>query len=432
MSNFQIALIALFIGIFGFAVLVFSGIIKIGRGSTQTASGDVLVWGTYSETAMTAYLSDFSRRDKEYNISYVQIAPENFDQAFIEALASGVGPDIILVGNDSFLRHQDKLFIIPYTSYPERTFRDTYLDGSYLYLTRAGIIGVPVTVDPLVLYYNKNLLARDGIITPPSTWEDLARMSPLIVGKSKQGGLETTTIALGEYANIPHFKHILSALFLQAGNGIVAEDRLSNGYASVLQNTAPNGGTAADALRFYLSFANPVNELYTWNRSLPSARDAFIGGTSAFYIGSASELFDIQSQNPNLNFDVALLPQPETNEQAVTYGTFTAASVVKSTKNFSAAYAALLEFGSDTFATFMSKTLSVPPAHRALLLDRPQSPYLNVFFSTAAVTFSWPDPDIAKTDQAFRDMIRNVSSGRTTPEEAVSEASKALQSAIRR
>ncbi len=432
MSNFQIALLAIFVLVFGAAVLVFSGIIKLGGGNTQTAAGEVLVWGTIPQQTMVTYLNDFSRRDKEYRVTYEYKSPETFDTEFIEALASGVGPDVLLVGSENFLKHKDKLFIIPYTNYPERLFRDTYIDGAYMYLSSGGILGLPVAVDPLVLYFNKDLLAGEGIITPPRTWEELATITPLIVAKTNQGAIETAAIALGESVNIPHFKKILSALFLQTGNSIVVEDQLTKNYTAVLQNTTPNGGSTADALRFYLSFANPVNELYSWNRSLPTALESFIAGKSAFYVGPGSELFRIQSQNPNLNFDVTALPQPSGSTYPTTFGTFTAASVVKSTKNFPAAYAATLEFGTDAFASFLSRSLSVPPAQRTLLLDRPQSPYLTVFFSSAAAAFSWPDPDTAKTDTAFRDMIKSVSSGRTTPEEAIYEASRAIQSAVRR
>ena len=100
-----------------------------------------------------------------------------------------------------------------------------------------------------------------------------------------------------------------------------------------LTNSTSTDSTAAlptvSALNFYTSFANPTSTFYTWNSSLPSSFDMFISGRSAFYIGRASELFALQAQNPNLNFDVMELFQPEGAVRPTTYGSFIAAGMMK-------------------------------------------------------------------------------------------------------
>ena len=432
MSNFQIALVTIFLIIFGFAILVFSGIINLGSSKNNAAQGTVVIWGTVSSQVMNEYVTDFARQDDGFTMTYVQKEKNTIEQEFIEALASGAGPDLLLLESDTYFRQRDKFYTIPYTNYPLRTFQDTYIDGASVFVTKDGISGIPAAVDPLVLYYNKDILAKAGLITPPTTWEDISKLVPLLVKKDRQNALDQTALPLGEAANIEHFKEILSLLILQTGNNIVVEDPLTNSFVSTLDFTELENSGASDALQFYISFANPVNELYSWNRSLPEALDYFLASKSAFYLGKSSELFTIQERNPNLNFDVTAAPQPTTATRPVNFGTYTAAFIVKSSKNFVTAYTAALQLGGEEFSTFLSTRLSVPPVHRTLIVNKPLDPYLNVFFSTAQSAFTWPDPSKSGTDKAFRDMITNVSSGRMSPEESVYEASKAIGSLIRR
>ncbi len=430
MRNFHIILLAVFVLIFFFAVLVFAGIIKIGSSNTPGAGGTVALWGTIPVENVEPYINEFNK-GKPYSVVYTAIAPDVFTESFIEALASGTGPDLVLVTSSTFLRNKDKLFPVPFTSYSERLYRDTYIDGASVFLNQEGIAAFPLTVDPLVLYYNKDMLARVGIITPPRTWEELNRFLPFFVKRDTAGAITQTALPLGESVNVRYFKKILSNLFLQTGNRIVAEDPLTLRYGAQLDRTIEGGTPAGEALMYYISFANPVNEFYSWNRSLPNSLDMFVAGKAAFYIGTASDLFQIRAQNPNLNFDVTEVPQPEETERPVVFADFTGIATVKASQNFVSAYSAMLELAGVGFSDYLSKTMSIPPARRDLLVLRPDNPYMNVFFGTAVSVFSWPDPDEAKSDDVFRAMITNVSSGRMSPTEAIYEANRALQSLIR-
>ena len=183
----------------------------------------------------------------------------------------------------------------------------------------------------------------------------------------------------------------------------------------------------AQAISFYTGFANPVSSTYSWNRGLPESLQQFISGRSVFYIGRASELFAIQSQNPNLNFDVMEMFQPQNATRSVTYGSFIAVGVMKAAPNFTAAYAAASQMSSLEGVDLLSKRFSLPPARRDLLLVAQQSPYLSVFFKAALSSFTWPDPNIATTNTVFRGMIQNINSGRMDAQTAIYEAARDLQ-----
>ncbi len=67
---------------------------------------------------------------------------------------------------------------------------------------------------------------------------------------------------------------------------------------------------------FYTRFARPDNTLYSWNRSFSSDRDRFVSGDLALYFGYGSEGKELERLNPNLNFDIAEVPQGATAPEA--------------------------------------------------------------------------------------------------------------------
>ena len=57
-----------------------------------------------------------------------------------------------MLPQDLIVKHEDKVFLIPPASLSERMFMDTFIEGSELYVTKNGAIGLPFTIDPMVLY----------------------------------------------------------------------------------------------------------------------------------------------------------------------------------------------------------------------------------------------------------------------------------------
>jgi hypothetical protein len=434
-ASFQSVIIFIFIFAFIAAVAIFSGIFSsnANKGSS-TPQGQVLVWGTLDPSLMQGYIDELNGEGLGYTIAYAQHDVDRLVVDITNALADNVPPDLVLFPSESLLQLRNRLYAIPFTAYNERTFRDTFVDGANVFLSKDGILAVPLFIDPLVTYYNKNLLAGANFVTPPQTWANLAQTVPLFTRRDARGNLTQSAIALGESQNIPHFSDILSVLFLQTGTSIVGYDASIDRYAAVLnagETASGDSSPAAEALTFYTSFANPTSAGYTWNRSLPNALPFFLSGRSAFYLGRASELFSIQEQNPNLNFDVQPLFQPDGATRPVTFGSFTAVGMLKSAPNPAAAYAALGAMARAEDTDFLSKTFALPPARRDLLQVAQQNPYVAVFFRSALGAFAWPDPNAIATRAAFRAMITSVNSGTNDANSAINEANRDLQSNIR-
>ncbi len=425
MSLFQ----TITLGIFGLFVIIgflaLSGILPIFKGDDSGipgVSGTVTIWGIFPEEYFKKPLEELNRKNsKIYQIDYVEKQSNMFDRELVEALASGRGPDIILLPQDLIVRHTDKIYLIPYKNISERTFKDTFVDEGELFLRPEGIVALPVTIDPMVLYWNRDLFNSAGIATPPRFWDEFYTISPRITVKDSQSNISRSVVALGEFRNVTHAKEIIATLIFQAGNPITQtkEGRISTllqerfGFA-----TSP----AESALRFFTEFSNPVKPFYSWNRALPPAKDYFLGGDLAVYIGFSSELAEIKEKSPHLNFDVAEIPQVRDAASKITFGNMLGFAVLKQSDNISTAFQGVFDMTQKEFARSFSKQSDLPPARRDVLSEKPANSFLETFYRSALIARAWFDPDPDLTDRIFRDMVENVVSGRVKVRDAVSRA----------
>lgn len=428
MSKFQIILLAFCVVFIVVGVAVFSST----RDASKSPRGVTVLWGTIPSGAMQNILNNIRISQQAVDINYVEKNPATFDQEFIEALASGKGPDAILIAQDSIVKYADKIVSIPFTTFSERDFKDTFVTEGELFLTASGALALPFVVDPLVLYWNRDVFANAGLATPPKLWQDFLTITPKLTVRKGVGDsvITKSSVALGEYRNIENAKEIFSALLFQAGSPIVT---IKNGkYQSVLKESSTLGFSPAESvLRFYTQFADPQKALYSWNRSFVSAQQKFLAGDLATYIGFGSEIANLRVRNPNLNFDVALLPQTASDSLKSTFGKILGIAMVRSGSNPSGTLANLFSLTDASVVGYASGVLSLPPARRDLLSVRPSDPYKAVFYDSALISRGWLDPDRLGTNMIFRDLVESVSSGRLRLNEAISEASTQLDEVLK-
>lgn len=425
MSNFQIVILAVFGVIILIAVLIFSGFIPGLRGPGSGLSGDVIIWGTIPATQISKQIEDLNRINKPIVVTYIEKDRNTFDRELTEALASGVGPDIIMLPRELIYRHADKVYPIPYATLSERDFRNTFVQEGELYLTQVGILALPFRLDPLVMYFNRDILTNAGISLPPKTWEEILAITPNLVSKDSSGNLTKSAVSFGEFNNVFYAKDILALLTMQAGNPIVV--KTNSGYQSVFGDAVGISLKPADeAVRYFTNFSNPVQPIYSWSRSLQNSRDAFLSGSLAFYFGYASDLFGLRNQNPHLNFDVAKVPQTKGATVVITIGNIDGLALLKTSRNLQAALeVATLMTGPD-FLLKLAQNTFLPPPRRDILANKPTDAYMNVFFDSALMARGWIDPSPADTYAIFKELIDNVVSGRLRVAEAVMNASGEL------
>lgn len=404
-----------------------------GFNSGVVPVGNVVIWGTLPQAPLQGAISTLKQtRGDLAKVSYVEQPIETFEIELADAIASGRGPDLIIISQEQLVEESDKIDIIPFSSISERTFRDTYLPESELFLTSKGTYGIPFVLDPLVLYYNRTHLQAVGAALPPATWEAVAGLAPALTRTDTTDGIVKSGVALGTYDNIENARAILSLLFLQAGYTL--SERTVDGIRATLTRTVSESlGTppAVSAAAYYLQFANPAKTTYSWNRNLSSARAAFLAGDLSLYFGFASEVPVLSAGNPNLDFDMAPVPRPGTGDVRATYGRAYVFALPKASANKDGGYRTALALTAKDVLPMVADALHMAPAQRALLVPSEGHLFEPVYFPQALVARGWLSPSPTKTDNLFATMVASVASGRQSATDAISTLDQALTAALR-
>lgn len=428
MNNFQTILVAIFLAFFVFGVLIFSGVLKVGGGGNSSGiSGKLVIWGTLPNDEVSELFENIGGPDSTFTVDYIEKNNDTYEQNLIEAFAQDKGPDLFILSPDMIMKNHNFIYTIPYTSHSEKSFTSTFIDGADMLLTKEGILGYPLLSDPLVLYYNKDMLSNAGILFPPKTWDELFDLTPKLTKKDVDGTIKQSTIALGQYDNVDHAKEILSMMLLQSNNPILTRDDVNNTYRLTIRDSSPDGAYPFEQIvNFFLEFSNPSNVSYTWNRSLPNSMDMFTSNRMAFYVGYASELFKIQDVNPNLSFEPTVVPQTKGTDLKRTYSKMHTIVISKKSKNIASAFALTGLMLEPDFLRELSVRTSLPTNSRTLLAEKQEGSYLPTFFDSTVISRSWLDPNKDSTDIIFKELIENSLSNRVSVTEAISKASNQL------
>jgi len=305
-------------------------------------------------------------------VNYVEKNPATYYGDLLEAIATGHGPDLVILDSSSVLPIRNKLYVLPYDTYPLRTFRDTYVEGSEIFTSSSGIYALPLAVDPLILFWNRDLFTDAAIAQVPKDWDTFVQMVPRLTVIQSGVDLIQGGIAFGEYNNVLHPKDIMSALFMQSGVSIVSAE--SGGYAVDI-NSSGNDRFPSLALRFYTDFSNPLKTVYSWNKTFTRSREAFAANKVAMYAGFTSEIPVLHDINPNLNFDISLWPQSTSNRNKLTYGKFYGVAVLASTRNSTRAFQVAYALAGSTAASTIAQVTGLPVTRRDALSNEPSNPF---------------------------------------------------------
>lgn len=432
MNNFQTILVAIFMAFFVFAVMIFSGLLSLPSlgGGKGGPTGKIVIWGTFNNNELYKVFEDAGTPYKDLNISYIKKNKATYEKDLIEAFAKDQGPDLFFTTPSLIEKYENFVYKIPYASYSAKTFKDSFIDGADSFLAIDGVVGFPVVVDPLVMYFNKNILSNKGIALPPTYWDQLFNLNPELTKLDESGAVNTSMIALGRYDNVLNSKDILATLLFQNGNPIIK--RTDVGYTPVLKGDSFSLSSPAEAVfNFFVEFSNPGKTAYSWNRSLPVSTEMFTSGKMALYLGRASELFTIRTVNPNLSFDVTEIPQTRDSNIKRTFGEIYALSVNKSSTNLTSAVSLAGILSTSENASNLAKALSLPPVLKTLLAVKPEDPYLFTFFNSALISQGWLDPDMAGSDKVFSELVENLLSNKLEVAGAVSRAQDQLELLIK-
>lgn len=461
MRRFWVLIVALLIPLIPLGLFALGVIRPPQRAPSPVA---LTIW-TVTDTAKAyeSLIADYNNVRPYISVTVVQQPRENYAELLKDAWSRGRGPDIFELPAASigefaddylapvppvtnvFTYVQKKILLrneveIRETSVPSVTIdqlRRDFVDVVSDDVVRKNLIyGLPLTVDTLVLYYNRDLLRSANVVEPPKTWSQLIGIAPKLSVADAEGSLLQSAIALGTAANVDHAADSLSLLMLQDGvtlqgpNGSVL---LDESYARDGTNLGEN------ALTFYTSFANPGKSVYSWSKQQPRSIDAFIQGRAAMVIGYASDRPTIEAAN-SVNFGVAPIPHLQEDGRdallspagvplQVNFGNYWVLSVFQRSPVANEAW---------NFIQYIAKQERLAKQYlgltgrigalRSIVAEQTSDPELQVFAEQAISARSWyHGRDAAATTDALNEMIDTVADGTTTVGEALNLARRRIE-----
>lgn len=360
-------------------------------------------------------------------IAYVPKDERSYEGELLDALAGGGGPDMFILKDAWLVKHRGKIRPLEEGAlgYRERDLKTVFADGVTPSLTgeQGSLLGTPLAFDTLALFFNRDHFNSANIPAPPRTWEELLDANQKLTVLSPVGGIVRSGIALGTASNIDHAAEIVAALILQSGGELID----AGGKRSLI-----NRPETATALAFYTTFANSTNRAYSWNAFFERSLRAFARGETAIAIGYAADVPGVAALNPQLNFDVAPLPQRGGLRTAVNFGRFSVLAVSRTSTQNEQAWRFLLWLQSKEAHKFYVDALGLPPARRDLVTTKPPRDYLTPFYDQVLSARILPAGAGDSLTGILDDMIEAVINRRLNITQAVARADQQLNQALSR
>lgn len=426
---FELVLIVVFGTLFIAALVLLRTYKAPAKEGSSNLNTPVAIWGDLAPEAFNSLIRTIAETDESFNkVTYRYIPEEKFDEVFVNALADQESPDLVLISQEKLVKHRNRIQAISYTDFPIRDFRNLYIDGAEVFAMSDGIYGFPIAVDPLLMYWNRDMLSTNGLLTAPAAWETLVGETvPALVLRDFNRNVQKAAVAMGEYSNIKNAFPMLSTLLLQGGSAMVTEgDGTYKIRLDEMQNPS-NNKPFANTATFYTNFSNTSNTLYSWNRSLSLDRDMFLREDLAIYFGLASEGKDLESKNPNLSFDVATVPQGAAATVKRTYGKFYSLAIPKSAKNKNSSLLVMQVIGSAANAKVLADGYNMAPVHRTALQQGSNDVYGRVAYASALYARGWLNPDMSQMNTVLTKMLEDISANRRSITSAVSDTIGRIQ-----
>jgi multiple sugar transport system substrate-binding protein len=253
----------------------------------------LIYWGLYEDASIVSpIIAGFEKEHPNIDIEYIKQEIEQYKDKLVTRSNNGNGPDIFRFHNTWVPELSNLLLPLPSSVVSKEDFSKNYYPVIRADLIRNGAIyGVPLQIDTLNLYVNRDLFQAAGLKIP-TTWIDFGNAARQITVKGENNSIKTAGAAMGTFSNITHAPDIISMLLVQDGVD--------------LKNMSSNLQAVSDALNYYSSFALPAGNV--WDDTLDESIKAFASGTLGMYFGYSWDFFKIKSINPNLSFDIYSVP----------------------------------------------------------------------------------------------------------------------------
>lgn len=430
-----------------------SGCLKKDRGSSsEVPEVNLTFYGLYdNEDAYSSAIEAFAQSNN-VNVIYKKFTdPVAYMDLIINEMAEGEGPDIFMMHNTWFPQHYKKLISAPESVVTPEKFKEIFVEVAakdLIFKDSLGaekVMGLPLYVDTLALYYNKDHF-EDAIPSqgkPSDTWDGI-KNDVVLLNRDDDSveRFERAGIAMGRSDNILRAFDIMAMLFLQYKTTFYDETLTSADFGT--------DANALSALDLYTSFALSNKKNYSWNEYLADSDSSekeittFAKGQLSMLIGYSYAYEDIISeinrlkQKKQLTIDSAdvkiqEIPQafdPDTSaETREAYASYFVPVVSRTSSHSTEAWQFLANLVSEQNMTAYNQATNKPTSRRSLINSQSQDPIYGVFASQVGYADSLFMADADSYTELFLGTIDAVLSG-TRSSEALKNLSNDINALI--
>lgn len=410
-------------------LLVLLAVVFFGSGGNSNNSRDqkqieIIWWKTFEENEnVEALIQAYQESRKGITITFVKKDITGYEEELVNAIASGRTPDIFTIHNDWLPKHIDKLAEAPAALMSVKTYKETFLDAASADFVKDGkIYAIPLSVDVLALYYNKDILNSASVLVP-KTWPEFVAAVEKITKQSKPGVFGVSGTALGASGNVNRAVDVLSLLMLQNGTQFYSDDLTTAKFDS--EANLPDGETfnpGARALEFFTQFSNPAKKTYTWNNKSDFSLDAFISGKLAMTLSYAYLTPTLKSRAPTLNWGVATVPQIDQSGLKVNFANYWGEAVSKFSGDQAVAWDFLKFISEKENLKKYYEKKKLPSSRKDILTQQAEDEEIGAFAQSALSAKTVYKKDAGKFESVLAKMIDDVVLRNMSAEQAIRNA----------
>ncbi len=390
---------------------------------TKIKNVELEIWGLFDDISIySPIINEYQKLHPEVTISYKKMVFDDYETNLINSIASGKGPDIFYFNNNWVYKHLDKISPIKAQNVPSNRFIKATIED---FIKKGLVYGVPLNVDNLALFYNKDLFAIQGLSNPPRTWDQFADYTQVLTKFSSDGKIIRSGASMGTFSNINRAADILLTLMMQ--NRVDIFD-FTTGKVAINKTVLSKEGEinpSEDALRFYTDFANSEKKIYTWNDGFNYSIDAFTSGEVAMMFNYAYNISVIKDRAPYLNFGISQMPSQYKNSP-ITHSNYWALSVSRNSLNSEVSWD-FINFltAEENYPKYFEKA-NVIPAQQKFIDIKKTDPLLRPFIDQLIYSKTPYILDQAKVERILKQAINAVTSGALTTKKALEQAEDRL------
>lgn len=393
------------------------------EGGGETAK--LTAWGILEESVFSELVGSYAAVQPGVELTYRKIDKNNYERVLINALAAGEGPDIYMIRNRWLPKETARIIPAPFELFNVAKMQEFFPAVVEQDFTDGGgqAYALPLYLDTMVTLYNRELFDQASVVAPPANWTEFRNLIPKLRVLSETGQVIRAAAAVGgSEKSVENATDILNLLMMQNGVSMVNAERTEADFGA-------RGGSESGltAFNFYLQFANAGSPYYTWNDNQESSLDSFVAGQTAMVFKYRSQIQEIKSRAPFLNFGVAPMLQLEGSERHTNYADYWGLAVSKRTQSPLQAwnFVVYTTTNPDIMRKY-SQTTGSPPALRALVNENLADVNLGIFAKQALTARSWYQADESAIREIFSRTISRVLTGQASPERALGEAQEQI------